>query len=244
MRPHRPLPRGDVMDTNALNAAMPFGSRLGIELVSVAGRGGRTARVGRGLSVRPGGVLHGAIMSLADSGGGLCAFLNLPEDAKGTATIESKTNFFGAVREGHVRDLPLAAQGQGDDRRRDGRPRRRWTPRRPRHADAGRPPLVGSARPGESGPGQPDGREPDRQPTKLTGRLGVDPVPPSGVEPAGVDPVAQEAVEPRRGDDSGHVVVVEAKLERRCSERRARSNRRRPGRCSRRRRATSAQADS
>ena len=36
------------------------------------------------------------------SGGGLCAFLNLPEDAKGTAMIESKTNLFGAVREGHI----------------------------------------------------------------------------------------------------------------------------------------------
>ena len=50
-----------------------------------------------------GGVLHGgAVMGLADSGGGLCAYLNLPEDAKGTATIESKTNFFGAVRDGYV----------------------------------------------------------------------------------------------------------------------------------------------
>ena len=49
------------------------------------------------------GVLHGgAIMALADSGGGTCAFLNLPPDASGTATIESKTNFLGAVRSGRV----------------------------------------------------------------------------------------------------------------------------------------------
>jgi uncharacterized protein (TIGR00369 family) len=49
------------------------------------------------------GVLHGgAIMALADSGGGACAFLNLPPDASGTATIESKTNFLGAVRSGSV----------------------------------------------------------------------------------------------------------------------------------------------
>ena len=41
-------------------------------------------------------------MSLADSAGGYLAFLNLPEGAKGTATIESKTNFFRAVREGYV----------------------------------------------------------------------------------------------------------------------------------------------
>ena len=42
----------------------------------------------------------GALMALADNGGGLCAFLNLPEGAGGTATIESKTNFLRAVREG------------------------------------------------------------------------------------------------------------------------------------------------
>jgi len=47
------------------------------------------------------GILHGgAIMALADSAGGACAFLNLPEDAAGTATIESKTNFLGAMRGG------------------------------------------------------------------------------------------------------------------------------------------------
>jgi 1,4-dihydroxy-2-naphthoyl-CoA hydrolase len=39
-------------------------------------------------------VLHGGIvMALADSAGGVCALLNLPEGAGGTATIESKTNF-------------------------------------------------------------------------------------------------------------------------------------------------------
>ncbi|HVH61982.1 MAG TPA: PaaI family thioesterase, partial [Candidatus Dormibacteraeota bacterium] len=31
-----------------------------------------------------------------------CAMLNLPEGATGTATIESKTNFLGAVRKGRV----------------------------------------------------------------------------------------------------------------------------------------------
>jgi uncharacterized protein (TIGR00369 family) len=41
-------------------------------------------------------------MSLADAAGGLCAFLNLPEGSAGTATIESKTNFFRAGRDGHV----------------------------------------------------------------------------------------------------------------------------------------------
>jgi uncharacterized protein (TIGR00369 family) len=49
------------------------------------------------------GLMHGgAIMALADSAGGACALLNLPADASGTATIESKTNFLGAVRSGAV----------------------------------------------------------------------------------------------------------------------------------------------
>jgi len=32
----------------------------------------------------------------------VCAFLNLPEGTTSTATVESKTNFFRAVREGRV----------------------------------------------------------------------------------------------------------------------------------------------
>jgi len=49
------------------------------------------------------GILHGGvIMALADSAGGASAMLNLPEGATGTATVESKTNFLGAVRGGIV----------------------------------------------------------------------------------------------------------------------------------------------
>ena len=49
------------------------------------------------------GVLHGGvIMTLADSAGAGCAFLNLPDGAVGTSTIESKTNFLGAVKGGSV----------------------------------------------------------------------------------------------------------------------------------------------
>ena len=48
-------------------------------------------------------MLHGGfIMAVVDSAGGVCAFRNLPEGAAGTSTIESKTNFLGAVREGPV----------------------------------------------------------------------------------------------------------------------------------------------
>jgi 1,4-dihydroxy-2-naphthoyl-CoA hydrolase len=48
------------------------------------------------------GVVHGgALMTLADTVGAACAFLNLPSGAS-TATIESKTNLLRAVRGGHV----------------------------------------------------------------------------------------------------------------------------------------------
>ena len=42
----------------------------------------------------------GALMALADSVGAAATVINLPEDAKGTTTIESKTNFIGGAREG------------------------------------------------------------------------------------------------------------------------------------------------
>jgi 1,4-dihydroxy-2-naphthoyl-CoA hydrolase len=97
------------MDTDGLHQAMPFARLLGGEIVSA----GRDAVVGR-LEWRPdlcttAGVLHGGVvMSMADSLGAVCAFLNLPPGA-GTSTIESKTNFFRAVRDGavEVRSTPL-----------------------------------------------------------------------------------------------------------------------------------------
>jgi uncharacterized protein (TIGR00369 family) len=88
---------------NELNAAMPFGALLGVELDSAS-----ADEVRGGLEWAPerctaGGIMHGgALMGLADSLGGLCAFLNLPPGATTTATIESKTNFFRAVKEGRV----------------------------------------------------------------------------------------------------------------------------------------------
>lgn len=48
-----------------------------------------------------GGAMHGgALMALADSTGAVCAYLNLPDGAVGTSTIQSSTNFIGAVRSG------------------------------------------------------------------------------------------------------------------------------------------------
>lgn len=42
----------------------------------------------------------GAIMAFADSVGAMATVINLPEEAKGTTTIESKTNFIAGASEG------------------------------------------------------------------------------------------------------------------------------------------------
>lgn len=88
--------------TETVNEQMPLGATLGIRT------SGSPDEVEATLDWAPelctaAGVLHGGVlMALADSAGGVCAFLNLPPGAH-TATIESKTNFFGAVKEGTVR---------------------------------------------------------------------------------------------------------------------------------------------
>jgi uncharacterized protein (TIGR00369 family) len=81
---------------------MPFADELGIKVIDA-----RADEVTMRIEWSPrlctsGGVMHGgALMSLADSAGAMCAILNLPPGAS-TSTIESKTNFFRAVRDGHV----------------------------------------------------------------------------------------------------------------------------------------------
>ncbi len=83
-------------------AAMPFARELGMELVSAEPEEVRARLRWSPERCTAGGVLHGgALMTLADATGAACAFLNLPAGAT-TSTIESKTNFFRAVREGHV----------------------------------------------------------------------------------------------------------------------------------------------
>jgi uncharacterized protein (TIGR00369 family) len=94
--------------TEQVNAQMPLGSTLGIRTF------GGPEEVDATLSYSPdlctaAGVLHGGVlMTLADTAGAVCAFLNLPLGTR-TVTIESKTNFLGAVREGETlaRSRPL-----------------------------------------------------------------------------------------------------------------------------------------
>jgi 1,4-dihydroxy-2-naphthoyl-CoA hydrolase len=89
--------------TEQLNEAMPFGAMLGLEVIDASAEEVRARLAWAEERCTAGGVMHGgALMALADSTGGFCAFLNLPADATGTATIESKTNFFAPVSEGWV----------------------------------------------------------------------------------------------------------------------------------------------
>ena len=85
-----------------IREAMPLAALLGFEGVE-GGPDGVTLR-GAWAEERctAAGVLHGGyLMALADSADATLAFLNLPPGAA-TSTIEAKTNFLAAVREGSV----------------------------------------------------------------------------------------------------------------------------------------------
>jgi uncharacterized protein (TIGR00369 family) len=88
--------------TKMVRSAMPLAELLGFEGVE----GGTETVVLRGAwapeHCTAAGVLHGGYLtSLADAAAATLAYLNLPDGAT-TATIEAKTNFLAAVREGAV----------------------------------------------------------------------------------------------------------------------------------------------
>jgi 1,4-dihydroxy-2-naphthoyl-CoA hydrolase len=86
-----------------LLASMPFAVRLGVTLETATPQEAVGNLPWTEDACTVGGVLHGgALMSLADAVGAVCAFLNLPDGA-GTTTVESKTNFLRGVRSGTVR---------------------------------------------------------------------------------------------------------------------------------------------
>lgn len=86
-----------------LTESMPFAAAAGVEFTVAAPEEVRAGLAWRADLCTVGGALHGgALMTLADSAGAVCAFLNLPAGAAGTSTIESKTNLFRAVLEGRV----------------------------------------------------------------------------------------------------------------------------------------------
>jgi 1,4-dihydroxy-2-naphthoyl-CoA hydrolase len=80
---------------------MPFAELKGVTFVEA-----EKDRVVAKMVVRPDlctarNTIHGgAVMAFADSVGAAATVINLPEDAKGTTTLESKTNFIGGAKEG------------------------------------------------------------------------------------------------------------------------------------------------
>ena len=93
----------DAEQTAFLHTAMPFAKVLGTEVLEASAKVVRARVAWDESRCTAGGVLHGGVLlGLADACGGLSAFLNLPEGATGTTTLESKTNLFKAVRGGNV----------------------------------------------------------------------------------------------------------------------------------------------
>jgi uncharacterized protein (TIGR00369 family) len=93
----------DEAHTAQMREAMPFATVLGVEVLAADPTEIRARVAWDERLCTTGGALHGGLlMGLADCCGGLSAFLNLPEGAAGTTTIESKTNFLRAVRRGYV----------------------------------------------------------------------------------------------------------------------------------------------
>jgi uncharacterized protein (TIGR00369 family) len=102
-------PEPEVLSAADLAAMIPYVGTLGItvdEATPQLVRG--SLRWSPGLCTTGGALNGGAVMSLADNIGALCAFLNLPSGAN-TATVDSATNFFRGVREGalHAAARPL-----------------------------------------------------------------------------------------------------------------------------------------
>jgi 1,4-dihydroxy-2-naphthoyl-CoA hydrolase len=81
---------------------LPFADTLGITVAELTAEQATATMAWAEHLCTVGGILHGgALMAFADTVGALCAVANLPKGA-GTSTIESKTNFFRAVRGGIV----------------------------------------------------------------------------------------------------------------------------------------------
>lgn len=88
----------------------PFPTLMGVEVVSAEKDAVRAKLVVRPDLCTAGNIMHGgAIMAFADTLGAIGTVLNIPREA-GTTTIESKTNFLSAAREGttvHAEATPI-----------------------------------------------------------------------------------------------------------------------------------------
>jgi 1,4-dihydroxy-2-naphthoyl-CoA hydrolase len=83
--------------------SLPFADLLGITLDKLEADCVVAKMLVRDDLCTTGQVLHGgAVMSLADTAGAVATFINLPEGARGTATLESKTNFVAPAAAGTI----------------------------------------------------------------------------------------------------------------------------------------------
>lgn len=93
----------DERELSGLLDLMPFAAGVGVVLEAAEAQ-----QVTASLAWSPerctvGGVLHGgALMTLADTAGAVCAYLNLPAGAA-TSTVSSSTSLLRAVRDGEAR---------------------------------------------------------------------------------------------------------------------------------------------
>ncbi|KCZ61116.1 PaaI family thioesterase [Hyphomonas chukchiensis] len=87
----------------AIVASMPFAGHIGLRMVEATKHqviGEVTVEADK---CTAGNIAHGGfLMTLADCVGAVAAFLNLPDDAKGTTTTESKTNLIAGAPVGTV----------------------------------------------------------------------------------------------------------------------------------------------
>lgn len=98
--------------TTTMHSLMPFTALLGAEAVAATAEEVRLRLAWDETRCTANGLLHGgAVLGLADAGGGWCASLNLPEGAAGTATIESKTNFLRGITRGTIESVSRVLHG-------------------------------------------------------------------------------------------------------------------------------------
>jgi uncharacterized protein (TIGR00369 family) len=90
------------MEPSQFVELIPFASLLGIDITAASPECVVATLDHRAELCTTADILHGgAVMSLADTTGAVCAFLNLPAGAR-TSTLESKTNMIRAVKDGRV----------------------------------------------------------------------------------------------------------------------------------------------
>lgn len=91
------------MNEQALLESMPFAVGVGVLLDRAAPQEVTGRLPWAPERCTAGGLMHGgALMTLADSVGAVCAYLNLPSGAS-TSTVSSSTSLARGVRAGHAR---------------------------------------------------------------------------------------------------------------------------------------------